>query len=82
MLPFADASLDRVTTRNTLIYVDDPSATIGEFKRGLRAGGKLHTIEGDWPMMIAEPVPTAIWQALLSAAQHVCRTPDIGRKIT
>jgi ubiquinone/menaquinone biosynthesis C-methylase UbiE len=82
VLPFADASLDRVTTRNTLIYVDDPSATIGEFKRVLRAGGKLHTIEGDWPMMIAEPVPTAIWQALLSAAQHVCRTPDIGRKMT
>lgn len=81
-LPLPSGSLNRVTTRNTLIYVDDPMVTLEEFKRVLRPGGKIHAIEGDWPMMIAEPVPTKTWQALVSAAAHACRTPEIGRKLT
>jgi ubiquinone/menaquinone biosynthesis C-methylase UbiE len=81
-LPLEDGALDRLTTRNTLIYVDDPLRTIEEFRRVLRPGGKVHAIEGDWPMMIAEPVPIETWQALVSAASRACRTPDIGRKLT
>ncbi len=81
-LPLQDGSLDRLTTRNTLIYVDDPLRTLGEFRRVLRGGGKVHAIEGDWPMMVAEPVPTSRWQAFVSAASHACRTPDIGRRLT
>src|SRR5262249_17816579 len=54
ILPLPDESPDRLTTRNTIIYVDDPASTIREFRRVLRAGGKLHTIEGDWQMMIME----------------------------
>lgn len=81
-LPLADGCLDRVTTRNTLIYVDDPVVTLGEFKRTLRSGGKLHAIEGDWPMMVAEPVPAKTWRALVLAASHACQTPEIGRKLT
>jgi hypothetical protein len=37
-------------------------ASSGEF---LRAGGKLHVIEGDWPMMIVEPVPAEDWSAFV-----------------
>ncbi len=81
-LPLPDGSLDRVTTKNTLIYVDDPMVTFEEFKRVLRRGGKVHAVEGDWPLMVVEPVPTKSWQALASAAAHACRTPDIGRKLT
>lgn len=81
MLPLPDASLDRLTTRNTLIYVDDPEATLSECRRLLRPAGKLHAIEGDWPMMVIQPVPAADWSALLSAASRGCRTPDIGRKL-
>lgn len=81
-LPLADGSLSHVTTRNTLIYVDDPFVTMEEFSRVLRPGGKLHAIEGDWPMMVAEPVPARTWQTLVSAASHACRTPDIGRRLT
>ena len=80
-LPFDDACIDRVTTRNTLIYVDDPHRTLSEFHRVLRAGGKVHAIEGDWPMMIAEPIPASTWRALVDAAQHACRTANIGRKL-
>lgn len=81
-LPLADKSIDRVTTRNTLIYVDDPAVTLREFKRVLRTGGKAHAIEGDWPMMIAEPVPNTAWHEFVSAAGYACKTPDIGRKLT
>ncbi len=81
-LPLPEGALDRVTTRNTLIYVDDPMATIGEFRRVLRPGGKVHAIEGDWPMMVVEPLPAKTWEALVSAAAHACRTPEIGRKLS
>jgi ubiquinone/menaquinone biosynthesis C-methylase UbiE len=81
MLPLPDASLDRLTARNTLIYVDDPEATLRECRRALRAAGELHAIEGDWPMMVVEPVPAAEWSALVTAASRACRTPDIGRKL-
>src|SRR5262245_2660743 len=64
ILPLPDESLDRLTTRNTIIYVDDPASTIREFRRVLKAGGKLHTIEGGWPMMIIELVPAKDWAAL------------------
>jgi ubiquinone/menaquinone biosynthesis C-methylase UbiE len=80
-LPLADETLDRLTTRNTIIYVDDPGHTIREFRRVLRTGGKLHAIEGDWPTMFVEPVPSEAWAALVNAASYACRTPDIGRKL-
>jgi ubiquinone/menaquinone biosynthesis C-methylase UbiE len=81
MLPLPQASLDRLTARNTLIYVDDPQATLRECRRVLRPSGKIHAIEGDWPMMVVEPVPAAEWSALVTAASVACRTPDIGRKL-
>jgi SAM-dependent methyltransferase len=81
VLPLPDESLDRLTTRNTLIYVDDPEVTVREFKRVLRPNGKVHAIEGDWPMMVVEPVSSSEWKALVDAARHACRTPDIGRKL-
>ena len=52
--------------------------TLSEFHRVLRADGKVHAIEVDWPMMVVEPIPAETWDALVSAAMHVCRTPDIG----
>lgn len=46
-LPLPDAQLDRMTVRNTLIYVDDAQQTLKEFKRALKPGGIAHAIEGD-----------------------------------
>lgn len=80
-LPLPDGSLDRLTARNTIIYVDDPAQTFRDFGRVLRAGGKVHIIEGDWPMMVVEPLAASDWAALVDAASHACRTPDIGRKL-
>jgi len=81
ILPLPDESLDRLTTRNTIIYVDDSECTIREFRRVLRGGGMVHAIEGDWPMMVIEPVASKDWAALVNAASYACRTPDIGRKL-
>jgi ubiquinone/menaquinone biosynthesis C-methylase UbiE len=80
-LPLPDKSLDCLTTRNTILYVDDAVGTISEFRRVLRAGGKVHAIEGDWPMMVVEPVSSKDWANLVDAASHAYRTPNIGRKL-
>lgn len=80
-LPFADASLDRMTARNTLMYVDDPVVTLREFHRSLRNGGIAHAIDGDWFMMVAEPVEHDLWRSFVKAASHACRNSDMGRKL-
>lgn len=80
-LSLPDRSVDRVVTRNTLVYADEPDVTFREFRRVLKEGGKAHAIEGDWLMMAVEPVPAAEWNAFVLAASHACRLPDIGRKL-
>ena len=80
-LPLADASLDRVTARNTLMYVDDAVATLNEVRRVLRPGGLAHAIDGDWHMMVAEPVDRVEWRAFVDAAAHACRHADMGRRL-
>jgi ubiquinone/menaquinone biosynthesis C-methylase UbiE len=55
-LPLRDATLDRVTARNTLIYVRDPVATFEEFRRVLKPGGLAHAIESDWGLTAVEPL--------------------------
>ncbi len=80
-LPLPDSTLDCMTVRNTLIYVDDVQQALTEFRRVLKPGGVAHAIEGDWPMMIVEPILPLEWAAVVDAASHACRTPDIGRKL-
>jgi ubiquinone/menaquinone biosynthesis C-methylase UbiE len=80
-LPLADAALDRIVTRNTLVYVHDPVATFAEFRRVLKPGGIAHAVEGDWSLTAVEPLPTAEWRALVEAASWAWRTPEIGRKL-
>lgn len=44
-LPIADESVDVVTTRSTLIYLDEKARTLREFFRVLRSGGRLSMFE-------------------------------------
>src|SRR5262245_42746759 len=79
-LPFAAAAVDRVTARNTIIYVRDPVSTFKEFRRVLKPGGIAHAIESDWSLTAVEPL-AAEWGALVAAATWAWRTPEIGRKL-
>jgi SAM-dependent methyltransferase len=80
-LPLGDATIDRVIARNTLIYVPDPAATLAEFRRVLRPGGRAHAIEGDWGLTAAAPVPTRDWHDLIAAVGKEWPHPEIGRQL-
>jgi ubiquinone/menaquinone biosynthesis C-methylase UbiE len=80
-IPLPDGTLDRITARNTIVYVRDPVATFAEFRRVLKPGGLAHAIESDWPLVLVEPVPIAEWTAVIQAAMGAWRTPQIGRQL-
>jgi SAM-dependent methyltransferase len=80
-LPLAGASTDRVVSRNTIIYVADPVATLSEFRRILRPGGVFHAIESDWSMTVVEPVGTERWRQIIAAASWAWPRPEIGRQL-
>jgi SAM-dependent methyltransferase len=79
-LPLADATLDRITARNTIIYVRNPVATFEEFRRVLKPGGLAHAIESDWSLTAVEPLGSE-WRALVGAASWAWRIPEIGRQL-
>ena len=80
-LPLTDGALDRITARNTIMYVDNPVETLSEFHRVLGPGGLAHAIDGDWHMMVAEPVGHDLWRDFVKAASNACRSSDMGRKL-
>jgi ubiquinone/menaquinone biosynthesis C-methylase UbiE len=80
-LPLADDTLDRLVTKNVMVYVDDPAASIAEFHRVVKPGGIAHMVDSDFGMNVIDPVPAAEWRALLDAAAHAFRTPTIGRQL-
>ena len=81
LLPIDDDALDCIVAKNVLVYVDNPAATLQEFLRTLKCGGKAHIIDSDFSMVAIDPIPTGDWRALLDAASHAFRTPNIGRKL-
>src|SRR5262245_30374741 len=80
-LPLPNAVLDRITARNTIIYVRDPVGTFEEFRRVLKPGGIAHAIEGDWSLTAVEPLPAAEWTTLVDAASWAFCDQQIGRKL-
>lgn len=80
-LPLDDGSVDRVVCKNVLEYVDDPVATLRDFRRTLRPGGRVHAIDSDWGMLVVEPVGPERVARLFDAASIAYRTPLIGRKL-
>lgn len=81
VLTLPDTGLDCISARNAIMYVEDPVRTFREFYRVLKPGGIAHAIEGDWFMMVMEPVPHDLWRSFVKAAAHACRTADMGRKL-
>jgi ubiquinone/menaquinone biosynthesis C-methylase UbiE len=79
-LPLPDGALDRITARNTIIYVADAVTTFKEFRRVLKRSGIAHAIESDWRLTVVEPLG-AEWTTLLEAAHWAFPTLDIGRRL-
>lgn len=80
-LPLDDDVLDRLVTKNVMVYVDDPAASFQEFHRVVKPGGVAHVVDSDFGMTVVDPVPAGQWRALLDAAAHAFRTPSIGRQL-
>ena len=80
-LPLEDASVDRVVCKNVLEYVDEPVATLRDFRRVLRPGGLLHATDSDWGMLVVEPIGAERLGRIFEAASIAYRTPLIGRKL-
>jgi ubiquinone/menaquinone biosynthesis C-methylase UbiE len=80
-VPLETGSLDALVTKNVMVYVDDPLATFREFRRVVRPGGRVHAIDSDFWMTVADPIPPLAWRAFIDAASHAFRTPTIGRRL-
>ncbi len=81
MLPLEDNSLDRLVIKNVMVYVDDPLASLHEFRRVVKPGGKVHAIDSDFYMAAFDPIAPLDWRSVLDAGIHAFRTPAIGRKL-
>lgn len=80
-LPFDDGFFDRVVCKSVLEYVSDPGATIAEFARVTGVGGRVHVVDSDWGMLVAEPLNARDLDELFTAANMAYHTPHIGRKL-
>ena len=81
MLPLEDNSLDRLIIKNVMSYVDDPLASLREFRRVVKPGGKVHAIDSDFYMAAFNPISPLDWHHVLDAAIHAFRTPEISRRL-
>lgn len=80
-IPLHDETLDRIVTKNVMVYVDDPSQTFREFRRILKPGGRMHAIDSDFLMSVVDPIPAHEWRTFIDAAALAFRTPSIGRQM-
>ena len=74
-------AVDRVICKSVLEYVTQPASNIAEFTRVTKPGGRVHVIDSDWHMLVAEPLDDDTLATLFAAANHAYKTPRIGRRL-
>ena len=80
-IPLPDGSIDCAIAKNVLEYAPDLGSTLGELRRVIRAGGRLHVVDSDWGMLAVEPLGADDVAELFAAASAAYKTPLIGRKL-
>jgi demethylmenaquinone methyltransferase/2-methoxy-6-polyprenyl-1,4-benzoquinol methylase len=72
-LPFGDGEFDHLTFTYLLRYVDDPSATMRELARVVKAGGRVAMVEFG--------VPSGVWRPLWRLYTRIA-LPLLGRVVS
>ena len=80
-IPLDDHAVDRVLCKNVLEYVPDAAATLAEFRRVLKPGGRMLAIDSDWGFVVVEPCGREATARFFAAAAPAFREPNIGRKL-
>jgi ubiquinone/menaquinone biosynthesis C-methylase UbiE len=80
-LPFGDAEFDALSCTQTLLYVPELEATLGEYYRVLKPGGRLAIIETDWGGAILNSHDLALTQTVFNAWDDALVNPNLPRRI-
>jgi ubiquinone/menaquinone biosynthesis C-methylase UbiE len=80
-LPFDDAEFDALSCSQTLLYVPELKATLDEYYRVLKQGGRLAIIETDWGGAILNSHDLALTQTVFNAWDDGVANPNLPRRI-
>ena len=83
-LPFRDAEFDGAFLCFVLEHLSSREQALGEIRRVLRPGAKIHVFEGDHGSMLAWPDEPAIGRLVAAVSRHQCLQggdPYIGRRL-
>ena len=80
-LEFDDASFDALSCTQTLLYVDDLEAALGEIYRVLKLGGRIAIVETDWRGAILNHPDKELTRKLFDALDSVRSYPHLAREL-
>ena len=80
-LEFDDASFDALSCTQTLLYVDDVDAALGEIHRVLKPGGRIAIVETDWRGAILNHPDKELTRKLFDALDSGRSYPHLARDL-
>ena len=80
-LGFDDASFDALSCTQTLLYVDDIDAALGEIFRVVKPGGRIAIVETDWRGAILNHPDKELTRKLFDALDSVRSYPHLVRDL-
>lgn len=80
-LPFADGTVDAVTSERVLQHLDDPAGAVREMARVLRPGGRVVLLDSDWGTQIAFPGDPDVLARMRAVMAEHSPNPFSGRHL-
>ena len=80
-LDFDDAGFDAVSCTQTLLYVNDIDAALGELRRVLKPGGRLAVLETDWRGAVFNHPDLDVTRRLFDALDDSRPNPYLVRQL-